>query len=31
MVWIEDSVRSFTLDDQSFAQVFAELKLARSV
>ncbi len=31
MVWIEDSVRTFTLDDQSFAQVFAELKLARSV
>jgi len=31
LVWIEDSVRSFTLDDQSFVQVFAELKLARSV
>ncbi len=31
LVWIEDSVKSFTLDDQSFAQVFAELKLARSV
>ncbi|HYX32106.1 MAG TPA: hypothetical protein VE954_03260 [Oligoflexus sp.] len=31
MVWIEDSVRTFTLDDQAFVQVFAELKLARSV